>query len=60
MGKAIQTEVIKAIKERYGDLPTLKMAMWECEDTVLMNLNDDLEVELDERDLLVIIHNLLR
>lgn len=53
------TKVLKAVMERYGGLSTLKMAMWEDEDTVLVNIADDLNDELDEEEILTIIRKLL-
>lgn len=52
----IKTTVIR----RYGSLATLKLCMWEDEDTVLINLTDDLDNEIKENDLLTIIKDLLR
>lgn len=54
------SRVLKAVMERYGSLSTLKLAMWEDEDTVLVNLADDLNDELEEEEILTIIKNLLR
>lgn len=53
-------KVLRAIILRYGSLATLKLAMWEDEDTVLVNLTDDLNDEIEENELLTIIKNLLR
>lgn len=55
-----QSRVLKAVMERYGGLSALKLAMWEDEDTVLVNLADDLNDELEEEEILTIIKNLLR
>ncbi len=49
-----------AVMERYGSLATLKMAMWEDEDTVLVNLADDLNDEFTEDQILTTIKDLLR
>jgi len=54
------SRVLKAVMERYGSLSTLKLAMWEDEDTVLVNLADDLNDELEENEILTIVRNLLR
>lgn len=51
--------VFKAIMERYGSLSTLKMCMWEDEDTVLVNLADDLNDDLYEEEILTTIKELL-
>ena len=50
----------KAIIERYGSLATLKMAMWEDEDVVLVNLCDDLNDKFTEEQILTTIKDLLR
>lgn len=52
-------KVLRAVILRYSSLTTLKLAMWEDEDTVLVNLADDLNYEIEENDLLTIIKNLL-
>lgn len=54
-----QDRVLKAVMERYSGLSTLKLAMWEDEDTVLVNIADDLNDELDEEEILTIIRKLL-
>lgn len=56
----MRSKVLKAITLRYGSLATLKLAMWEDEDTVLVNLADDLNDEFHEEDILIIIKDLLR
>jgi hypothetical protein len=40
-------KIMDAIKERYGDMDTLRLAMSECEDTVLVNLAYDTSIEED-------------
>jgi hypothetical protein len=52
--------ILTAILSRYGSLATLKMAMWEDEDVVLVNLCDDLNDEFTEEELLTTIKTLLR
>jgi hypothetical protein len=52
--------VLKAIMERYNGLSTLKLAMWEDEDTVLVNLADDLDDDLSEEEILEVVKQLLR
>ena len=54
-----QDKVLKAVMERYGSLSTLKMAMWEDEDVVAVNLADDLNDELYEDEILDIVRKLL-
>ena len=54
------TKVLRVVMERYEGLSTLKLAMWEDEDVVLVNLADDLNDELSEEEILVIIRNLLK
>lgn len=49
-----------AVMQRYGSLATLKLAMWEDEDVVLVNLADDLNDEFHEDQILTIIKDLLR
>ena len=55
----METKCLKAIMERYGSLSTLKLAMWEDEDTVLVNLCDDLNDEYSEEEILKYIHKIL-
>tara|TARA_R110000822_G_scaffold125854_3_gene260851 strand:- start:170 stop:337 length:168 start_codon:yes stop_codon:yes gene_type:complete len=55
----MKTILLKAIMERYGNLTTLYDSMSECEDTVLVNLSDDLEYKLDEEEILNQIHKTL-
>jgi len=38
MEKDIKTTMLKAVMERYGSLSTLKQALYENTDTVLVNL----------------------
>lgn len=52
-------EILKAIMERYGSLSTLKMCMYEDTDTVLVNLEDDLNNEYSEDEILTYIHKIL-
>ena len=40
--------MLKAIMERYGSLSTLKQALYEDTDTVLVNLCDDVNDEVEE------------
>ena len=54
-----QDRVLKAVMERYCGLSTLKLAMWEDEDTVLVNLADDLNDDLSEDEILTIVIKLL-
>ena len=56
----MRDKILKAVMERYGGLATLKLAMWECEDTVIVNLCDDLNDEFTEEEVLIIIKDLLR
>jgi hypothetical protein len=53
-------KIFKAIKERYLGLSTLKLAMWEDEDTVLVNLCDDLNDKFTEEEILKRIKELLK
>jgi hypothetical protein len=52
-------EILKAIMERYGSLSTLKVAMYEDTDTVLVNLADDMNDEISEEEILKYIHKIL-
>jgi hypothetical protein len=53
-------KIFKAIKERYSGLSTLKLAMWEDEDTVLVNLCYDLNDKFTEDEILKRIKELLK
>lgn len=55
----METKCLKAIMERYGNLSTLKTAMWEDEDTVLVNLYIDMNYEYSELEILEYIHKIL-
>jgi hypothetical protein len=52
--------ILTAVLSRYGSLATLKIAMWEDEDVVLVNLWYDLNGEFTEEELLNTIKTLLR
>lgn len=54
----MRDRVLKAVMERYGSLSTLKLCMWEDEDTVLLNIADDLNEDI-ENEILTIIKELL-
>ena len=53
------TIMLKAIMERYGGLSTLKQAMYEDTDTVLVNLCDDVNDRITEDEFLLYIHKIL-
>jgi hypothetical protein len=53
------TIMLKAIMERYGSLSTLKMAMYEDTDTVLVNLCDDTNDEITEDEFLLYIRKII-
>jgi hypothetical protein len=55
----IETVVLKAIMERYGDLSTLRVAMYEDTDTVLMNLSVDIDDKFSEDEILLYIRKIL-
>jgi hypothetical protein len=55
----IETIVLKAIMERYGSLSTLKLAMYEDTDTVLVNLSDDIDDKFSEKEILLYILKIL-
>ena len=54
-----ETRILKAIMSRYGSLSTLKVAMWDDEDTVLVNLAIDMNDEILEEEILKYIHKIL-
>jgi len=54
-----ETKFLKAITERYGSLSTLRVAMYEDTDTVLVNLADDLDDEFYEEEILECVHKIL-
>ena len=60
-----ESRILKSIMERYGSLSTLKLAMYEDTDTVLVNLEDDLNYtdddseEILEEEILSYIHKIL-
>jgi hypothetical protein len=55
----IETVVLKAIMERYGSLSTLRLAMYEDTDTVLVNLCDDIDYQFSENEILLYIQKIL-
>jgi len=55
----IETVVLKAIMERYGDLSTLRVALYEDTDTVLMNLSVDIDDQFSEDEILLYIRKIL-
>ena len=54
-----ETIMLKAIMERYGGLCTLKQAMYEDTDTVLVNLCDDTNDEITEDEFLLYIRKIV-
>lgn len=54
-----KTIMLKAIMERYGSLSTLKLALYEDTDTVLVNLCDDADYEVEEEDFLTYFREIL-
>lgn len=54
----MKEKIIKAVKERYLSMPTLRLSMYEDIDTVLMNLSIDLDHEVSEEEILITINNL--
>lgn len=59
--KAIDFETVclKAIMKRYGSLSTLRQAMYEDTDVVLVNLADDLNDQFDENEILIYIQKIM-
>jgi hypothetical protein len=53
------TIILKAIMERYGGLATLKQALYEDTDTVLVNLCDDVDDKITEDEFLLYIRKIL-
>ena len=53
------TIMLKAIMERYGGLSTLKQALYEDTDTVLVNLCDDVNDTITEDEFLLYIRKIL-
>ena len=53
------TIMLKAIMQRYGGLSTLKQAMYEDTDTVLVNLCDDVNDTITEDEFLLYIRKIL-
>lgn len=53
------TIMLKAIMERYGGLATLKQALYEDTDTVLVNLCDDVDDKITEDEFLLYIRKIL-
>ena len=51
--------MLKAVMERYGSLSTLKQALYEDTDTVLVNLCDDVNDEVEEEDFLTYFREIL-
>jgi hypothetical protein len=54
-----ESKILNAIMQRYGSLSTLKSAMWEDEDCVLINLSTDLDDEYTEEEILDYIYKIL-
>jgi len=51
----METIVLNAIMKRYKGLTVLYESMRECEDTVLINLSDDISNAYDEDEILEMI-----
>jgi hypothetical protein len=54
-----KTTMLKAVMERYGSLSTLKQALYEDIDTVLVDLCDDVDYEIEEEDFLIYFREIL-
>jgi len=59
MEKDIKTTMLKAVMERYGSLSTLKQALYEDTDTVLVNLCNDVNDEITEDEFLTYFRQIL-
>lgn len=57
--KDLKTIMLKAVMERYGSLSTLKQALYEDTDTVLVNLCDDVDYEVEEEEFLIYFREIL-
>jgi hypothetical protein len=55
----MKEKILKAIIDRYVGLSTLRVAMYEDLDVVLINLADDLDDEFSEYEILDYIHEIL-
>jgi hypothetical protein len=55
----LETLVLGAIMKRYGGLSSLKIAMYEDIDTVLVNLMDDINDKFSEDEILLYIRKIL-
>lgn len=51
-------KIIDAVKDRYGDMHTLRLGMFECEDSVMLNIAQDTNIEEDT--VLTTLKNLLK
>ncbi len=60
-GKIVDNEskILKAIMERYRGLSTLRVALYEDTDTVVVNLVDDMEDKVTEEEILNYIQKIL-
>lgn len=56
----MKDKISKAIIKRYSSIPTLKLCIYEDEDTVLMNILDDLKYKTNEDKILKTIKELLK
>jgi len=59
MKKDNKTIMLSAIMQRYGGLCTLKQALYEDTDTVLVNLCDDVNDEITEDEFLTYFREIL-
>lgn len=53
-----ETIMLRAIMVRYGGLVNLKNAIWDDEDSVLLNLCDDVNDEITEEEFLNYFHKI--
>lgn len=56
----MRDNILKSIMDRYYSLATLKLCMWEDEDTVLVNLSHDLGDKYSEEEILKVIKEILK
>ena len=43
----VSKKIIDAVKHRYGEMDTLRLSMFECEDCVTLNISQDTKIEED-------------
>lgn len=54
----VSKKIIEAVRLRYGDMHSLRLSMFDCEDSVLLNISQDTDIE--ENKVLNTLKNLLK